>query len=177
MMDRYLLLVSDKESHFFYSLKKTDYFSIYSIYRKMSVLNRIIRKLQWNTKNFAKKLYYRKCGFTDPTENPKLVMVAKVISPLFSKKGIFNIYEWGCGLCDSRKTKDWVNISSIYSLEKETIANELLEKPSLLKFEGHYFTSVSNPDQYLTNLYGDYMKLPPIEKRVPAHAEVFTKYK
>ena len=44
-MDKYLVLVSDKNSHYFYCLKNTDYFSIYSIYRKMSVLERIIRKI------------------------------------------------------------------------------------------------------------------------------------
>ena len=137
---------------------------------------KIVRNLQWNTKNFAKKLHYRKCGFTDKTENKNLVIIAKLISPLFSRAGIFKIYKWCCELCDLKKTKDWINISSIYSMEKETIPYEQLEHPSQLLFEGHYFSSVRNTDQYLTNLYGNYMELPPVEKRIPAHIEIFDKY-
>jgi len=33
-------------------------------------------------------------------------------------------------------------------------------------FEGHEFSAVSCWDEYLTGLYGDYMKLPPVEKRI-----------
>jgi lipopolysaccharide cholinephosphotransferase len=35
-----------------------------------------------------------------------------------------------------------------------------------LQFEGTYFSVPSNIDSYLTKLYGDYMVLPPLEKRV-----------
>lgn len=34
-----------------------------------------------------------------------------------------------------------------------------------IKFENHLFPCVNNVDKFLTILYGDYMKLPPIEKR------------
>ena len=34
-----------------------------------------------------------------------------------------------------------------------------------VEFEGHMFTAVKSWDKYLTNLYGDYMKLPPEEDR------------
>lgn len=33
-------------------------------------------------------------------------------------------------------------------------------------FEGREFSSPCNPDSYLTDLYGDYMKIPAVEKRV-----------
>lgn len=34
-----------------------------------------------------------------------------------------------------------------------------------IKFEGKEFPAPCNPDSYLTDLYGDYMKIPPVEKR------------
>lgn len=34
-----------------------------------------------------------------------------------------------------------------------------------ISFEGHTFPAPANPDQYLTSIYGDYMKLPPKEDR------------
>lgn len=33
------------------------------------------------------------------------------------------------------------------------------------EFEGHLFKGIRNFDKYLKNLYGDYMKLPPVEER------------
>lgn len=33
------------------------------------------------------------------------------------------------------------------------------------KFESENFKGPKNYDMYLSNLYGDYMKLPPVEKR------------
>ena len=34
-----------------------------------------------------------------------------------------------------------------------------------IKFEDAEFNAPANPDAYLTALYGDYMTIPPIEKR------------
>lgn len=48
--------------------------------------------------------------------------------------------------------------------------NELLKKKDLVQlpmtFEGYEFSAPKNYDTYLSNLYGDYMQLPPEEKRV-----------
>jgi len=42
---------------------------------------------------------------------------------------------------------------------------DLLDSFTELEFEGYKFRTVANYDRYLTLLYGDYMQLPPIEKR------------
>lgn len=43
-----------------------------------------------------------------------------------------------------------------------------------IEFEGHKLKCISNTDEYLRKTYGDYLKLPPIEKRVSTHeSEVF----
>lgn len=45
--------------------------------------------------------------------------------------------------------------------------------PTLLEFEGRYYFAPEKYTDYLTRLYGDYMQLPPEEKR-RANLEIFT---
>lgn len=45
----------------------------------------------------------------------------------------------------------------------------LYKEEQLYDFEGEKYTGVKNYDTYLTTMYGDYMKLPPKEKRVTHH--------
>ena len=42
-----------------------------------------------------------------------------------------------------------------------------------VEFEGHKFKAMSCWNSYLSNLYGDYMKLPPVEKRISHELEVY----
>lgn len=47
------------------------------------------------------------------------------------------------------------------------------DKPVEVKLEGHIFNEPSGWDSYLSNLYGDYMKLPPKEKQVTHELKVW----
>lgn len=47
----------------------------------------------------------------------------------------------------------------------ELMKKEDFEKKDVVVFEGHKFSVMSCWRSYLENLYGDYMKLPPVEKR------------
>ncbi len=49
---------------------------------------------------------------------------------------------------------------------QERISKKEYLTPKKVEFEGELFNAPSNYDAYLRGLYGDYMKLPPIEKRV-----------
>lgn len=42
-----------------------------------------------------------------------------------------------------------------------------------IKFGDHYFNAPSNADQYLKNIYGNYMELPPEENRVSLHKFIY----
>lgn len=50
--------------------------------------------------------------------------------------------------------------------KKDTTPSSLLDEFSEYEFENHSVISLKDYDAYLTQLYGDYMKLPPVEKRV-----------
>lgn len=56
-----------------------------------------------------------------------------------------------------------------------TLDRETCEQVTELPFCGRSLMVPSNWDQVLTELYGDYMKLPPPEKRVPAHSSIEVK--
>lgn len=57
---------------------------------------------------------------------------------------------------------------------KSIIERELVDTYVSLDFEGHSFKVFSGYKEYLTNMFGDYMQLPPEDKRVTHHT--FTAY-
>ncbi len=52
---------------------------------------------------------------------------------------------------------------------KEYMSKEIFGNPTLYEFEGLKVYGIEKYDKYLTNLYGNYMTLPPKEKQVPSH--------
>lgn len=56
---------------------------------------------------------------------------------------------------------------------RETVPKNVFGSPVLYDFEDVKFMGVSNPDEYLSSLYGDYMKLPPMENR---HIHILSMY-
>lgn len=61
-----------------------------------------------------------------------------------------------------------VNIFGAWN-EKEVVQRAWLGVPQLCAFEDTYIYIPENADKYLQSLYGDYMKLPPEEKRISHH--------
>lgn len=51
----------------------------------------------------------------------------------------------------------------------DTYPDNLFEEFTQVEFEGHQFSAIHNYDLWLTKCYGDYMKLPPVEKQVGKH--------
>lgn len=58
----------------------------------------------------------------------------------------------------------WDMLTRIYSYPKEWF-----EKTVEVEFEGHMFPAPYKYDEFLRDTYGDYMQLPPEEKRKPQH--------
>lgn len=58
--------------------------------------------------------------------------------------------------------------------DRSIIERELVDTYVSLDFEGHSFKAFSGYKEYLTNMFGDYMQLPPEDKRVTHHT--FTAY-
>lgn len=65
------------------------------------------------------------------------------------------------------------SMASQYAYEKQCMPRSLYGVPVLVEFEGRQYYAPREYIQYLTRLYGDYMQLPPPEKR-QANLEIFT---
>ena len=60
----------------------------------------------------------------------------------------------------------FVNLGSQYNYKKQTIAKDKYLPVAKVEFEGKLYSVPHDWDYVLTRIYGDYMKLPPIEKRI-----------
>lgn len=58
------------------------------------------------------------------------------------------------------------SLASQYSYEKQSMSYSIYGEGKMVEFENIMVRIPSQPEKYLTQLYGDYMKLPPIEKQV-----------
>jgi lipopolysaccharide cholinephosphotransferase len=63
----------------------------------------------------------------------------------------------------------YVNLSSPYAYGKELIMPNEIHRLIKLPFENLQVPVLAGYDSYLKRLYGNYMKLPPVEKRVQRH--------
>ncbi len=68
------------------------------------------------------------------------------------------------------ETSDMVALSIGYYNSKELLKKKQYGIPVMLTFEGKQYAAPQDYKQYLINLYGDYMKLPPEEQQVPHHS-------
>lgn len=64
---------------------------------------------------------------------------------------------------------EYVSFTTSTYGEKDIHKRELLGKPIELQFENRSFLAPEHYDEILTNTYGDWRQLPPIEKRKAAH--------
>lgn len=76
------------------------------------------------------------------------------------------------GMSYPYENSDCIGITVFCSGQNNVIEKEGFEGVVKLPFEGLEFNAPSTYKQYLSNLYGDYMKLPPKEKQVPMHGYV-----
>ena len=69
------------------------------------------------------------------------------------------------------KTKDsnFVACSVAGYGKKEILPSQVFDKTIMINFENEEFNAPIGYEIYLSNLYGDYMKLPPKEKRISHH--------
>ncbi len=108
-----------------------------------------------------------------------LKKIEPVISSMIGvlpKKNIINIQN----RLVNREKKDWKFVASMldsnYSLEKTCFSRDDFEDIILIDFEDTQFYAPRKWEEFLTRLYGNYMKLPPEEKRNSGHSVVEIKF-
>jgi len=71
-----------------------------------------------------------------------------------------------------QQTQCICSMASRYAYKKQCMPKEIYGEPVKLEFEGRFYNAPSQYTTYLTRLYGDYMQLPPEEKR-QANLEIY----
>ena len=61
---------------------------------------------------------------------------------------------------DTSEAECWCSMSSQYKYSKQCMPKEIYGTPTLIEFEGRQYYAPEHYIDYLTRLYGDYMKLP-----------------
>lgn len=125
---------------------------------------RQMKRIKW-----IRKLIYHKAGyvFGEKTSQGKRIMkkiVCGILSPLsftFLNNKLDNIMRM-YNRCDSGLL---VSMASHYSYWKQLMPEEIYGVPQELDYEDTKLMAPQEPIEYLKRIYGDYMKLPPEEKR------------
>lgn len=107
--------------------------------------------------------------------NENVSLQKKIIHKIISTMFIFTSSDRLVKLREKTATKYGnesryvVNLFTTYDLKKELIERKYVKKPKLIPFEDRKVYIQANWQEYLTNLYGNYKKLPPEDKRVNSH--------
>ena len=97
---------------------------------------------------------------------PKLILfpILKKIGP----RRFVIILDFFASLFNPYHSKYVANMVAAYN-EQETVKRNVIESFIKMEFEGRLFNAPKEYDQYLTNVFGNYMELPPVNDRVSRH--------
>lgn len=116
---------------------------------------------EWN------KLKIVKVSFNYKIKN----MIGKIENLFLNRDDFIRWRKFNALFFEERYSDCYVNLLSVYSKKKETILNDWLKTTTKVEFEGNIYDTVGDVDAYLTNLYGDWRKMPPVSQQRSFHLE------
>ena len=93
----------------------------------------------------------------------------KCYSLVVSKKAIIKKLNKIISQINVAETDTYTNLFGAYSLEKEIYSKKDIDNSKDICFEDTVFRGPEIPENFLENLYGDFMRLPPEDKRYNRH--------
>lgn len=133
--------------------------------------NMFIAKVNLIRGYIYKIIYYLKCGnkLVEHTFIRKVAaFVLKVLSLFYTKKSCKRKIEKLYKKYELKKECNYVSYGGTY-IFKEITTKEYFDNLIETDFENNSFYIPKEYDEYLTRIYGDYMKLPPKEKQKSHH--------
>lgn len=135
----------------------------------------ISRKIQSFVSSLLKYSLLHKCKykFTLGKSLSLKSLLANCFSATVSKKFIIKMLDSIHSMFNQKRTKYYMNSGSAYCYGKEIFPEKSLTGilPEIM-FEGELFPCPKNKEEILENLYGNYLQLPPLEKRYNRHGVV-----
>ncbi len=125
----------------------------------------LTRRIEMNRKLLLTKMSKKGTG-----KGSKLKIFAKgivrgILQPVDGYR-IVSKMERLCKTYDYNASSRVGALNGVFGVEENWLKSDM-EQFAELEFEGHRFMAYKNYPIYLSQLYGDYMKLPPKEKQVP----------
>lgn len=162
----YFTKVYDKTTTFIEEDHQNDvrgvFVDVFPIVNAGDTYNEVKKRIAWCS--FYKALLSRKIyTITDVTVKDKIM---KILSYFASKRFLYNRIIRCYERADS-KSRRYSTV--LFSWNKDTKPTTMYEDVELYKFEDTQLYGISDYDGYLSDKFGDYMKLPPENKRSPHH--------
>ena len=153
---------SDKQNRFgiFVDVVPLDQWPDNEIYKKKLILEhnfiKTIRELRQGDNIFSGNIF-KKCI---------KILLYKILRNTVS---LYSLNKWEQNVISRCNTEDegenWCSKLSHYTLDKLTMPKKYFGTPILHPFSGRSYYIPEQIDNYLVHLFGDYMKLPPEDKR------------
>ena len=126
----------------------------------------LFQKIQaYISKNLSTIIIWRK-GVDVEQDKRFFVRAAFHVSKIFSIKFLNNIVQGVMSLNRNNDSEYFVGLASYYNYVKQTIPKNKYIPSKELEFEDGIFKVPRDYDYILRQVYGDYMKIPPIDERI-----------
>ena len=89
-----------------------------------------------------------------------------ILLSIFPKKGLMKFQDKVMRMYKDDNSEYVIILAGSYNYLKETNKRDIYLPPVKVKFEDRVYDTIKDYDTYLSKIYGDYMKLPPKDKRV-----------
>jgi len=87
------------------------------------------------------------------------------IASLFKVEHLSKLQEKVVSFNNDEDSRYYIHFGGRYGHRKKTIPKDVFHPPTKVEFEGESYNAPGDWDEYLTRIYGDYMELPPEDKR------------
>ena len=93
-------------------------------------------------------------------------LVLSALLMIFSHQTLMKFEKKLCLSCKNNNSKLVACYCSVYPFNKELSERKSFEETMKMEFNGKKYQVIKDYDKYLKSVYGDYLKLPPKEKRI-----------
>lgn len=102
---------------------------------------------------------------------PKQIIKAMTtwITYLIPRRFVSFLFDYLCTMDNKKECEYTTSFLSGYGWKKQLHSNDVYGGGVKVNFEGNLFNAPEKYEKVLSSLYGDYMKLPPLEKRHSGH--------
>ena len=138
--------------------------------QKEKAMQRLMKIIRLRSRIWEAAL--KKDEIKNKERNLKNQMIKSAANGLIKIIGIKRCYHYMMKYVKQETFQDSKWIASAVGgagIERELIERKYFDNMIEMEFEGKRFYAPEGYEKYLTNLYGDYMQMPPKEKRVASH--------